>query len=81
MTRESVFNGVLALAFLSSAVYGSTGGWSDDLAITRFVVYLTAIVTSSVVVCAPGRSKSFYSTCAFLYLVVGALGLVTVVAW
>lgn len=51
------------------------------MVITRFVVYLAAIVTSSIVVCAPGQSKSFYWACAFLYLVIGVLGLVIIVAW
>jgi len=66
---------------LPTAVYGYSDGWLKGLAIIRFAVYLTTIVTSSVVVCAPGKSKSFYSTCALVYLVLGAVGLITLVVW
>lgn len=65
---------------LTAAFFG-TGGWSYILAITRYVVYLTAIITSTTVVWAPVTSKCFYSFCALLYFIIGALGLVATMAW
>lgn len=68
-------------AEISIADDGYSDGWMRGLDTTRFIVYLTTIVTSSVVVCAPMKFKSFYSTCALVYMVLGAVGLITIVAW
>lgn len=36
---------------------------------------------SGIVLCEPGKSKSFYGVCAFLYLVAGIADVIVTVVW